>query len=93
MSVEEILRRRIAALDKLIAEDDRVAQEREAAHLLRSAARRSKNKVLDALCRSPAPSPTKDEDHAHGLVDHVGNIEPCQLLILRCCVDIVSACR
>jgi hypothetical protein len=56
MSVEEISRRQIAALDKkLIAEDDCMAQEREAARLLQSAARRSKNEALDALCRSPAP--------------------------------------
>ena len=90
MSVEEISHRQIAALDKLIAEDDPVAQEREAARLLRSAARRSKNEALDALCHSPAPSPTKDEDHTHGLVDHVGDIEPCWLL--RCRVDILLAC-
>ena len=50
MSLEEIrLRRQIAVLDKLIAEDDCVAQEREAARLLRSTARRSKNKAIDAL--------------------------------------------
>ena len=89
--MEEISRRQIAALDKLIAEDDCVAQEREAARLLRSAARRSKNKALDVLCRSPAPSPTKDEDYARGLVDRVGNIEQCRLL--RCRANIVSACQ
>ena len=91
MSLEEILCHRIAALDKLIAEDDCVAQEREAARLLRSAARRSKNEALDALCCSPAPLPAEVEDHACGLVDRVDDIEPCRLP--RCRVDIVSACR
>ena len=53
---------RIAALDKLIAEDDRVAQEREAARLLQSAARRSQYEALDALFGAPKQTPSKNRE-------------------------------
>ena len=65
MSLEEIQsRRRIAALDKLIAEDDCVAQEHEAARLLRSAARKSKNEAIDTLFCSPATKDPAAKIHA-----------------------------
>ena len=65
MSLEEIKsRRQILALDKLIAEDDFVEQEHEAACLLRSTTRRSKNEAIDALFCSTATNNPAAEIHA-----------------------------
>ena len=65
MSLEEIIsRRQIAALDKLIVEDNQVAQEHEAVCLLRSSARRSKNKAIDAFFCSPANKDPAAKIHA-----------------------------